>query len=278
MCFAFASSVTLLPRSSRFTLTFLIALLHRALCFALAFSVASLPQEHSHSESLCFFELHARILDCFALSDFVLRTRVYYIVCHFAPSGFALCTHILSCFAPSGFALCTRILGLFAPSSLALCAHTLLALLTHVLSFYLTKTFEKKCVSIESKCSEKHRNEKSLALWAYSVALLPQALRLHSWSLCSLGLHALHLHSQSLCSSGLHASHLHYQSLCSLNLCSSTYILARFAPYTTSVSYIISHFTSSGFVLRTGILSHLATSGFALAFLVTSLSRALYIL
>ena len=220
----------------------------------------------SHSVWLCSFKLHAGILDCFALSDFVLLTRVYYIVGHFAPMGFGLCTRILSCFAASGFTLCARILGLFAPSSLALSAHILLALLTHVLRFALTNIFEKISVSQSSRNALKNieMKKKSIALWAYSVALLPQALHLHSWSLCS---------------PGLHVSHLHSQSLRSLELCARIHILARFAPYPTSVHYIVSRFTSSGFLLRTRILSYLATSSFALAFFVTSdgtLKRGLF--
>ena len=78
-------------------------------------------------------------IDYFALSDFVLCTRVHYKVSHFAPSGFVLRT---------------RILSLFVPSSLVLCAHILLALLMHVLRFALTKFF----FSIEWNCSETHRN------------------------------------------------------------------------------------------------------------------------
>ena len=81
---------------------------------------------------------------------------------------------------------------------------------------------------------------------------------------------------------GLHASHLHSQSLCSLKLLrlylacfARTRILARFTPYDTHVYYIVSRFTSSGFLLCSRILSHFATSGFALAFLVASLHRAM---
>ena len=130
----------------------------------------------------------------------MLCTRVYYIVGHFAPSAFVLCTRILIPFASSGFALCARILSLFAHSSLVLCAHILLTLLTHVSHFPLTKIFEKKCISIESKYSE-HRNANN----ASPVALLGLFATSHSQSLCSLGLHPSHLHSQSLCSFELSA-------------------------------------------------------------------------
>ena len=49
----------------------------------------------------------------------------------------------------------------FAPSGFALCARISLASLARVSRFALTKIFEKKkCVSIDSKCSETHRNAK----------------------------------------------------------------------------------------------------------------------
>ena len=63
--------------------------------------------------------------------------------------------------------------------------------------------------------------QERLALRPYSVALLPQDSRLHSWLL-----HASHSHSQLFRSPGLHASHLHFQSLCSLELCARI-LLAR---------------------------------------------------
>ena len=53
------------------------------------------------------------------------------------------------------------LLGRFAPSGFALRAHILLTSLAHFLRFALTKIFEKKkCVSINSKCSETRKNAK----------------------------------------------------------------------------------------------------------------------
>ena len=53
------------------------------------------------------------------------------------------------------------LLGRFAPSGFALCARISLASLAHVSRFALTKIFEKKkCVSIDSKCSETRKNAK----------------------------------------------------------------------------------------------------------------------
>ena len=130
LCFAFTFSVALLPWSSRFALTFLVARsidLRAMRSHSQLLRSLRLQDSHSHSDLLCSFELHAHILDCFTLSDFVLCTSVYYIVGHFAPSGFVLRTCILGHFTPSGFALCACILNCFAPSSLALCAHILLA-------------------------------------------------------------------------------------------------------------------------------------------------------
>ena len=133
-----------LPLSLRFMLTFLVTLLNRAWCFALAISVALLSQASCFTLS---FSFHNSILDCFALSDFVLCTHVYPIVGCFAPSGLiVLHTHILSRFAPSDFgprALHSHFLCLFATSSFALRAHILLAFLTNVSRFALTKFFEK---------------------------------------------------------------------------------------------------------------------------------------
>ena len=87
--------------------------------------------------SLCSLKLRARILSRFAPLGFVLHTRI---LGRFAPSGFMLCTRILSRFAPSGFALISSVTRM---------------------RFALTKIFEKnKCVSIDSNCSETHRNAK----------------------------------------------------------------------------------------------------------------------
>ena len=53
----------------------------------------------------------------------------------------------------SGFALCARILGRFAPSDFVLCAYILLD------SLMPLKIFEtNKCVSIDLKCFETHKN------------------------------------------------------------------------------------------------------------------------
>ena len=160
---------------------------------------------HSHSESLCSFELHARNLDCFALSDFVLRTRVYY-------NGH---------FAPSGFALCTRIIGRFAPSSLALCAHILLALLTTFRALRSRKFLTKKSVSQSSRNALKRiemqkkaspmgllcRFASSGIMLAFLVASLPQA------SCFALAFSVASLPRAS------YVSLLHSQSLSSLELC-----------------------------------------------------------
>ena len=127
LCFAFVFSVALRPRPSSFALT-LWSLRSLRLCAL-----------RSHFKSLSAFECYAHIIDCFALSDFVLSTPVYYIVHCFGPFGFVLCTLILSRFATSGFALSACIPGHFTPSSFALRAHILLALLTHVSRFALTK-------------------------------------------------------------------------------------------------------------------------------------------
>ena len=57
------------------------------------------------------------------------------------------------------------LLGRFAPSGFALRARISLALLAYNSRFALTKIFEKKkCVSIDSKCSETHRNAKKKIL------------------------------------------------------------------------------------------------------------------
>ena len=58
---------------------------------------------------------------------------------------------------------CTaRLLGCFIPSNFALRTRILLALHASILRFAFTKNFRKKCVSIDSKCSETHRNKNNL--------------------------------------------------------------------------------------------------------------------
>ena len=57
------------------------------------------------------------------------------------------------------------LLGRFAPSGFALCARISLASLARVSRFALTKIFgKKKCVSIDSKCSETRKNAKKFFL------------------------------------------------------------------------------------------------------------------
>ena len=57
------------------------------------------------------------------------------------------------------------LLGRFAPLGFALRARISLASLAHVSRFALTKIFEKKkCVSIDSKCSETRKNAKKFFL------------------------------------------------------------------------------------------------------------------
>ena len=138
--------------------------------------------------------------------------------------------------------------------------------------------------------------QKRLALWVYSVALLPQALRSNSWSLRSLGLHASQLHSKSLCSpwascfalafsaallpqafalvSCLLRSHSHSGSFHSLwHSCllysQSLHFLRLLAvqSHSQSLCYlglctcILGRFTSSGYVLHTHSLGGFAPSG-----------------
>ena len=67
-----------------------------------------------------------------------------------------LCARILGHFAPSGFVLCTRILSRLVLSGFTLASCSLCSC---ILRFTLTK-IKKKCVSIDSKCSETRRTAK----------------------------------------------------------------------------------------------------------------------
>ena len=98
--------------------------------------------------------------------------------------------------------------------------------------FLKQKSVFKSCRNA-LKCIERQTR---LALWAYWVALLPQASCSHVWSLRSLGLHASHSHSQFSFAPSL------------FMFC--TCILSCFAP--------------SGLVLCTQILSSFAPSHFVL--------------
>ena len=115
------------------------------------------------------------------------------LLCRFAPSGFVLCTRILSRFTLLGFAFAF---------SVSLLPQTLRFELTFsvALRFVFTKIFEKKeCNLIDSKCSETHRKARLLICFApsgfalaFSVTLLPKSLcfaleflvTLLPWALC----------------------------------------------------------------------------------------------
>ena len=93
--------------------------------------------------------------------SFIIQTSL---ACHFVPAGYSVALlHQAFCFV-----LAFLVALLSRASSFALRSCNLFASLT---SFTLTNFFFKKCVSIHSKCSKMHRNEKKkqkklfLRLW-----------------------------------------------------------------------------------------------------------------